>query len=99
MWPLSRYPRSCAARPLREKSGVYRAFLSDWFFGPLRASVPLVAGIFEMPYWRFQIANFTSALVWAAALLLFGDVIAIVNGCGARFEAVPPARNNTGSGG
>ena len=46
------------------------------FFGPLRASVPLAAGIFEMPYWQFQIANFVSAFIWAAALLLFGDVIA-----------------------
>ena len=36
---------------------------------------PLAAGIFEMPYWEFQIANFVSALVWAAELLLFGDVI------------------------
>jgi membrane protein DedA with SNARE-associated domain len=39
----------------------------------LRASVPLVAGIFEMPYWRFQFANFASAFVWAGVLLLFGD--------------------------
>jgi membrane protein DedA with SNARE-associated domain len=38
----------------------------------------LAAGIFEMPYWRFQVANFVSALVWAAALLLFGDVISLV---------------------
>ena len=45
------------------------------FFGPLRASVPLAAGIFEMSYWPFQIANFVSALVWSAVLLLFGDVI------------------------
>jgi membrane protein DedA with SNARE-associated domain len=29
-----------------------------------------------MPYWRFQAANFSSALVWSAALLLGGDVIA-----------------------
>jgi membrane protein DedA with SNARE-associated domain len=48
------------------------------FFGPLRASVPLAAGIFEMSYWPFQIANFVSALVWSAALLLFGDVMAHV---------------------
>jgi membrane protein DedA with SNARE-associated domain len=41
----------------------------------LRASVPLVAGIFEMPYWRFQFANFISAFVWAAVLLTLGDVI------------------------
>jgi membrane protein DedA with SNARE-associated domain len=61
------------------------AFVKNWgvpsifigrFFGPLRASVPLVAGIFEMSYWHFQIANFVSALVWSAALLLSGDVIA-----------------------
>ena len=44
------------------------------FFGPLRASVPLVAGIFRMPYWAFQAANFSSAFVWAAVLLTIGDV-------------------------
>ncbi|EHK52672.1 hypothetical protein MAXJ12_34099 [Mesorhizobium alhagi CCNWXJ12-2] len=33
----------------------------------------LIAGILEMPYRTFQIANFTSAFVWAWALLVFGD--------------------------
>ena len=42
--------------------------------------MPLAAGIFEMPYWPFQIANFVSALVWSAVLLLFGDVIALIIG-------------------
>jgi len=28
-----------------------------------------------MPFWRFQIANFVSAFVWAATLLLLGDVV------------------------
>ena len=80
MWPLSRYPDIL----LRGE-----AFVKDWgvpsifigrFFGPLRASVPLAAGIFEMPYWRFQIANVSSALVWSAVLLLFGDVMAHIAG-------------------
>ncbi len=75
MWPLSRYPEIL---PRGE------AFVRDWgvpsifigrFFGPLRASVPLAAGIFEMPYVMFQAANFVSALVWSAVLLLFGDII------------------------
>jgi membrane protein DedA with SNARE-associated domain len=76
MWPLSRHPE-LIPRGLEfvKKWGVAAIFIGR-FFGPLRASVPLVAGIFEMPYWRFQIANFVSALVWSAALLLFGDVIA-----------------------
>jgi membrane protein DedA with SNARE-associated domain len=76
MWPLSLYPDLL---PRGE------AFVRNWgipsifigrFFGPLRASVPLAAGIFEMPYWTFQAANFVSALIWSAVLLLFGDVLA-----------------------
>ena len=76
MWPLSRYPEILPrGKAFVEKWGVPSIFIGR-FFGPLRASVPLAAGIFEMEYWHFQIANFVSALVWAAALLLFGDVLA-----------------------
>ena len=65
---------AAARRSLREEMGRAGIFIGA-VFGPLRATVPLVAGIFEMPYWPFQIANFVSALVWSAALLLFGDVM------------------------
>ena len=76
MWPLSRYPEILPRGEAFVKNwGVPSIFIGR-FFGPLRASVPLAAGIFEMSYWPFQIANFVSALVWSAALLLFGDVIA-----------------------
>ena len=54
--------------------GVLAIFIGR-FFGPLRASVPLVAGIFRMPYWSFHVANFTSAFVWAGVLLTLGDVV------------------------
>src|SRR5215813_14569813 len=76
IWPLSRHPDLL---PRGER------FVARWgslaifigrFSGPLRAVVPLVAGIFAMPFWRFQIANFTSAFVWAAVLLTLGDVVA-----------------------
>ena len=77
MWPLSRYPDLLPrGEAFVQKWGVPSIFIGR-FFWPLRASVPLAAGIFEMPYWRFQVANFVSALVWAAALLLFGDVISL----------------------
>jgi membrane protein DedA with SNARE-associated domain len=76
MWPLSRYPEILPrGEAFVRRWGVPSIFIGR-FFGPLRASVPLAAGIFEMPYLQFQVANFVSALVWAAALLLFGDVIA-----------------------
>ena len=78
VWPLSRHP-DLIPRGERfvKKWGVLGIFIGR-FFGPLRASVPLVAGIFAMPYWNFQIANFTSAFVWAGVLLTLGDVAAVV---------------------
>lgn len=86
MWPLSKYPDMLPrTEAFVAKWGVLGVFIGR-FSGPLRASVPLVAGIFEMPYWRFQLANFTSAFVWAAVLLLFGDVMAkLINWIGGFF--------------
>ena len=77
VWPLSRHPDLIPrGEAFVKKWGILGIFIGR-FFGPLRASVPLVAGIFEMPYWRFQLANFSSALVWAAVLLTLGDVISV----------------------
>ena len=75
IWPLSRHPGLIPrGEAFVKKWGVAGIFIGR-FFGPLRASVPLVAGIFAMPFWRFQIANFASAFVWAAVLLTLGDVV------------------------
>jgi membrane protein DedA with SNARE-associated domain len=74
VWPLSRHPELLPrGEVFVRKWGALGIFIGR-FSGPLRASVPLIAGIFEMPYWRFQFANFTSAFVWAAVLLTLGDV-------------------------
>ena len=60
------------------------AFMRKWgapgvfigrFSGPLRAFVPLAAGLIAMPQWLFQIANVTSAIIWAGALLSPGTLI------------------------
>jgi membrane protein DedA with SNARE-associated domain len=77
IWPLSRHPDLIPrGERFMEKWGIPGIFIGR-FFGPLRASVPLIAGIFEMPYWRFQLANFASAFVWAAVLLTLGDGISV----------------------
>ena len=76
IWPLSRHPDLIPkGEAFVKKWGALGIFIGR-FFGPLRASVPLIAGIFEMPFWRFQIANFSSAFVWAAVLLTTGDIFA-----------------------
>jgi len=72
MWPLSRHPDLIpSGERFVRRWGVPGIFIGR-FFGPLRAVVPLIAGIFEMPQWQFQAANFTSAFVWAAVLLVLG---------------------------
>jgi membrane protein DedA with SNARE-associated domain len=74
MWPLKSHP-DLLPRGERfvQRWGVAAIFIGR-FFGPLRASVPLVAGILLMPWWPFQIANFVSAFVWAAVLLAPGTL-------------------------
>ena len=50
MWPLSRHPNLLPkGEAFVKRWGVLAIFIGR-FFGPLRASVPLVAGIFQMPF-------------------------------------------------
>ena len=60
-----------------EKYGVASVFIGR-FFGPVRAVIPLVAGIMEMPWRLFWFANVGSALIWAPALLLLGSGLSVV---------------------
>jgi membrane protein DedA with SNARE-associated domain len=54
-----------------ERFGIASVFVGR-FFGPVRAVIPLVAGIMKMGRPQFWIANIGSALIWAPALLLVG---------------------------
>jgi membrane protein DedA with SNARE-associated domain len=78
VWPLSRHPELLPRGEAFVKHWGPLAIFIGRFFGPLRASVPLVAGIFRMPNWEFQLANFTSAFVWAGVLLTLGDVVTTI---------------------
>lgn len=70
--PLKRYQAQMdRAENFMRKYGVWGIFIGR-FFGPLRAVVPLIAGIFEMPRIPFQLANVSSAMIWAAAILAPG---------------------------
>ena len=73
MWPLSRHPDLIPRGEAFVKKWGALGIVIGRFFGPLRAAVPLVAGIFEMPFWRFQIANFSSAFLWAGVLIALGS--------------------------
>jgi membrane protein DedA with SNARE-associated domain len=79
-WPFTRRPDlMIRATAFFQKYGVAGVFIGR-FFGPLRATVPLVAGIAKMRPVPFWIANVTSALIWGPALLLPGSVIVLLTG-------------------
>ena len=59
-----------------KKWGVPGIFIGR-FFGPLRAVVPLIAGIFEMPFWRFQAREFFLGFRLGAVLLTLGDGVSV----------------------
>ncbi len=59
------------ARLFFRRYGFAAVFLGR-FFGPIRSTVPLVAGMLRMEERRFQAANILSALVWAPAGFLIG---------------------------
>jgi membrane protein DedA with SNARE-associated domain len=77
-WPFTRHP-DLIPRATRffERYGVASVFLGR-FFGPLRATIPLVAGIAKMPPVPFMLSNVGSAILWAPALLLPGSAAVIV---------------------
>ncbi len=73
MWPLSKYPDLLPrGRSFFDRFGAWAIVIAR-FSGPLRAAVPIVAGAVRMPQAKFQLANWTSAFLWAGVLLVFGD--------------------------
>ena len=75
IWPFTRNP-DLLPNGIRffERHGGKSVFIGR-FFGPVRAFIPLAAGIMRMSRGRFWFANVTSAIVWAPMLLLVGDAV------------------------
>ena len=73
-WPFRRHPEQLdRGIAFFERHGAKSVVLGR-FFGPVRAIVPLVAGIMRMAPQRFLLANIGSALAWAPAYLAPGVV-------------------------
>jgi membrane protein DedA with SNARE-associated domain len=71
-WPLKHYRRAVARSRLLFRRYASAAVFLCRFFGPLRTTVPLVAGITGMNQHRFHAANLASAIVWAPVLMAPG---------------------------
>lgn len=59
------------ARKFFDKHGTLSVFLGR-FMGPIRSTIPTVAGIMELPHIKFQLANITSGILWVPVMLAPG---------------------------
>lgn len=75
IWPFTRHPELLKrGTDFFHRYGQY-SIVFGRFFGPVRAVVPLVAGMLNMPSRRFFWVNVLSACFWAPATLLPGVVL------------------------
>ena len=75
IWPFTRRPELLPRAELFFARWGTMSVVLCRFFSPLRATIPLLCGIFEMPFWPFQVANWLSAFLWAGVLLAPGTFL------------------------
>lgn len=69
IWPFTTRPHLISqAEEFFDTYGAFGVFLGH-FFGPVRAVIPVVAGMFRMREIPFQIANILSAFIWAGGVI------------------------------
>lgn len=71
-WPLQSYRHQIAQARLFFRRFGFASIFVGRFFGPVRATIPLVAGMMRMNQRSFQLANVSSAMVWAPVMLAPG---------------------------
>ncbi|HWF95701.1 MAG TPA: DedA family protein [Xanthobacteraceae bacterium] len=88
-WPLNQFPQLIArSEAFFNRYGAASVFLAR-FTAVVRAFVPLIAGIVQMPARQFYLANILSAIVWAPAHVFPGVVFGLlVSLAGARPEQI-----------
>lgn len=74
VWPFAKHPEMIARSEefFRRHGG--KGVLFGRFFGPVRGTIPTVAGMMDMSWRDFMIANVISAVLWAPAYLVPGMV-------------------------
>jgi undecaprenyl-diphosphatase len=83
-WPLNNHPELVAkSENFLARNGEISVLFAR-FLPPVRALVPLFAGILEMPVSRYVLANIAAAIIWAPAHIIFGAML------GSSIDAIAP---------
>lgn len=86
MWPFNKYPHwlKIGERFFEKHGG--KSIIFGRFVGPARSTIPLIAGLLRFTQWRFQVAAFPSAFLWAIMYLVPGILL------GALAVELPPQK-------
>jgi membrane protein DedA with SNARE-associated domain/membrane-associated phospholipid phosphatase len=84
IWPFRKHPEWLTKSEAFFQAHGGKSVFIGRFFGPMRAMVPMVAGIFRMPKGRFLLAAIPSASIWAVGYLTPGILL------GALSSELPP---------
>lgn len=74
-WPMKNYPKLVERGENFVKENGVKSVILARFTPPVRALVPLFAGVLEMPVRRYVIANIAAAVLWACAHVGFGAFV------------------------
>jgi membrane protein DedA with SNARE-associated domain/membrane-associated phospholipid phosphatase len=72
VWPFTKHPEMIARSEAFFRKHGGKGVLFGRFFGPVRGTIPTVAGMMDMTWRNFMIANVMSAVLWAPAYLIPG---------------------------
>lgn len=72
IWPFRKYPDLIErARGFFQKWGAWAVFIGH-FIGPIRAFIPVVAGVYRINRFQFEFANVVAAFIWVTSVLAPG---------------------------
>ena len=71
-WPLKQQRTAVARARLFFYRYGFASVLIGRFLGPIRSTIPTVAGVMGMAHGRFQLANVSSAILWMPLMLAPG---------------------------
>lgn len=79
IWPFNHYPALIAyGKDYFSRHGG-KSVLIGRFVGPIRAIIPVIAGMMRMPHIRFFVANFVSAILWSFIYIIPGVLIGLAS--------------------
>lgn len=79
IWPFKRYPQWLMLGEVFFRKHGGKSIVIGRFVGPVRSSVPLIAGLLKVSWPRFFLAAIPSAILWAISYLLAGLFIGTVS--------------------